>query len=158
MPRHLPANPSLEHLKNQAKDLLKAIRAGDEDATRRFKEQLSQSKPAAGQRNLPRRFTLADAQLVIAHEYGFVSWPKLKAYVEFIAPAAEESKQKSPLQQKIKSAHWMETWHHYGKHPYSSTTEVWIRTDPPARAWINRSVPGPNVKEGEWSHHIRDER
>jgi hypothetical protein len=58
MSRQLPTRPDLEHLKKQAKDLL---------------EQLQQTNPAA---------QLADAQHSIAREYGFASWPKLKAHVE----------------------------------------------------------------------------
>jgi ankyrin repeat protein len=52
--RHLPENPDLRHLKNQAKDLLKAGHAD----------------------------SLALAQFQIARQYGFESWPKLKAHVE----------------------------------------------------------------------------
>jgi hypothetical protein len=52
--RSLPDHPSLRHLKNQAKDLL---RAGHADS-------------------------LTDAQYKIACLYGFASWPKLKAHVE----------------------------------------------------------------------------
>ena len=50
----LPDRPNLRHLKDQAKDLLKAGRAA----------------------------SLADAQFQIARLYGFASWPKLKAHVE----------------------------------------------------------------------------
>ena len=52
--RPLPEHPNLRHLKDQAKDLLKA---GD----------------AA---------SLTEAQFKIARSYGFASWPKLKAHVE----------------------------------------------------------------------------
>jgi ankyrin repeat protein len=52
--RPLPDRPNLRHLKDQAKDLLKAGRAAE----------------------------LADAQFQIARRYGFASWPKLKAHVE----------------------------------------------------------------------------
>src|SRR4051794_36111774 len=54
--RSLPERPNLRHLKDDAKDLLKA--GGAE--------------------------TLSDAQFKIAREYGFASWPKLKAHVESI--------------------------------------------------------------------------
>jgi hypothetical protein len=54
-PRRLPDRPSLRHLKDQAKDLLKTGAAA----------------------------SIADAQFQIARLYGFVSWPKLKAHVEF---------------------------------------------------------------------------
>jgi len=58
MSRNLPPHPNLEHLKKQAKDLL---------------HELKQENPA---------LKLADAQHAIAREYGFASWPKLKAHVE----------------------------------------------------------------------------
>ena len=52
--RPLPDRPNLRHLKDQAKDLLRAGGAA----------------------------SLADAQFQIARLYGFASWPKLKAHVE----------------------------------------------------------------------------
>lgn len=58
-PRQLPENPNLRHLKDQAKDLLKA---GDADS-------------------------LTDAQFKIARLYGFPSWPKLKLHVESLQEA-----------------------------------------------------------------------
>ena len=60
-PRQLPDRPNLRHLKDQAKDLLKA---GDADS-------------------------LADAQFKIARLYGFASWPKLKAQVESLEKVAQ---------------------------------------------------------------------
>jgi Ankyrin repeat len=53
-PSPLPDSPNLRHLKDQAKDLLKAGTAA----------------------------SLADAQFQIARRYGFASWPKLKAHVD----------------------------------------------------------------------------
>jgi Ankyrin repeats (3 copies)/Ankyrin repeat len=53
-PRALPDRPNLRHLKDQAKDLLKARGAA----------------------------SLTEAQFKIAHLYGFASWPKLKAHVD----------------------------------------------------------------------------
>ncbi|MCA1559705.1 MAG: hypothetical protein LC753_00805 [Acidobacteria bacterium] len=57
----LPARPSLGHLRKQAKDLLRRLRQQHPD------------------------ITLADAQRALAREYGFASWPKLKAQVELLA-------------------------------------------------------------------------
>jgi ankyrin repeat protein len=54
--RVLPARPNLRHLKDQAKDLVNAGSAK----------------------------SLAAAQLQVAHTYGFASWPKLKAHVDFL--------------------------------------------------------------------------
>ena len=58
MSRNLPPHPNLEYLKKQAKDLL---------------HELKQQNPA---------LKLADAQHMLAGEYGFTSWPKLKVFVE----------------------------------------------------------------------------
>jgi len=76
----LPANPSLENLRNQAKTLLKRFAAGDPTSAVRFKQHPEQA--SAGPR--PATARLADAQLVLARELGFPSWPKLKSYVESI--------------------------------------------------------------------------
>ena len=69
----LPEAASLEHLKNQAKALLRAATSGDAGARDRL--------TAAHPRPIDTP-TLADCQLVIAREYGFESWPKLKAHVD----------------------------------------------------------------------------
>ena len=53
-PRPLPDRANLRHLKDQAKDLLKAGNAA----------------------------SIADAQFKIARLYGFASWPKLKAHID----------------------------------------------------------------------------
>jgi hypothetical protein len=55
--RPLPQHPNLRHLKDQAKDLLKAGGAK----------------------------SVADAQFKIARSYGFASWGKLKGHVESLA-------------------------------------------------------------------------
>ena len=53
-PRPLPDRPNLRHLKDQARDLLKAGAAA----------------------------SITDAQFKIARLYGFASWPKLKAHFD----------------------------------------------------------------------------
>jgi ankyrin repeat protein len=54
----LPARANLEHLRNEAKQRLKELRARDAEAR------------------------LSDAQLLVAREYGFPSWRRLKAAVD----------------------------------------------------------------------------
>lgn len=75
MIKPLPAQPNLLQLKNQAKDLLQQFQSTDTAAASRFREHHPRSTE-------PARSCLADAQLVIAREYGFASWPKLKHHVE----------------------------------------------------------------------------
>ncbi|HYL78212.1 MAG TPA: ankyrin repeat domain-containing protein [Bryobacteraceae bacterium] len=74
MSRELPVKPNLEHLKKQAKVLLSQSQRGDAAAIERFRSLVSFSTPAS--------LKLADAQHVIARDYGFASWPKLKEHVE----------------------------------------------------------------------------
>ena len=58
MTTQLPAAPSLEHLRKQAKDL---------------------------RRSGPEPLRLSEAQRIVAREYGFASWPRLKAYVDRVS-------------------------------------------------------------------------
>jgi ankyrin repeat protein len=74
MSRVLPAHPSLEHLKKQAKDLLHSFEQGDPAATEQLNSVVSKSSGTGPK--------LADAQHAVAREYGFDSWTKLKEHVE----------------------------------------------------------------------------
>jgi len=65
----LPARPSLDHLRHEARDLLRAAQAGDPAAVGRI----------AAVSAAP---TLASAQLALAREYGFASWARLKTEVQ----------------------------------------------------------------------------
>src|ERR1700722_19596049 len=64
----LPARPSLESLRKQAKKLARGIVAGDQNAIARARAQLPQAELPLSQR---------DAQLVLAREYGFPGWQDL---------------------------------------------------------------------------------
>jgi hypothetical protein len=64
----LPARPSLESLRKQAKKLAHAIVAGDAGAIARARAQLPKAELPLSQR---------DAQLVLAREYGFPGWQDL---------------------------------------------------------------------------------
>jgi ankyrin repeat protein len=77
MTRALPPHPSLDHLKKQAKQLLRDVEAGDPAARERLAAFVSRA--AAGNPKL------ADAQHAIARDYGFDTWPKLKAHVDSLA-------------------------------------------------------------------------
>jgi ankyrin repeat protein len=66
---YLPARPDLEQLRHQAKDLLREATRGEAEALARVHA-------------VSDLLILASAQLAIAREYGFESWPKLKREVE----------------------------------------------------------------------------
>jgi Ankyrin repeats (3 copies)/Ankyrin repeat len=81
MPNSLPSRPDLEQLRKQAKDLLKSHKGGNSHAVERFRVSHPRCSSASVSEIRATRLTLTDAQLVIAREYGFDSWPKLKEHV-----------------------------------------------------------------------------
>ncbi|MBP6508053.1 MAG: ankyrin repeat domain-containing protein [Opitutaceae bacterium] len=80
MNKQLPERPDLEQLKKQAKELLDNVHAGQAEALVRIgKEEIE-------------AFALNDAQRIIAREYGFESWPKLKLHLETRTEEAAEAR------------------------------------------------------------------
>ena len=84
MTKSLPSQPNLEQLKNQAKDLLKSLKSGDAGAFQRIRENHPRWSPASEPEMHATELSLGDAQLVLAREYGFASWPKLKEHVHAV--------------------------------------------------------------------------
>jgi hypothetical protein len=78
--KELPAHPSLEQYRKQAKDLAKAWKAGDSETIERIRKH----HPRSGNDVVITRFALGDAQLVIAREHGFPSWPKFAKHIEVL--------------------------------------------------------------------------
>jgi Ankyrin repeats (3 copies) len=78
----LTSNPNLDHLRHQAKDLLKAHAARDPGATQRIREFHPRFNKATDAEIFNARLRLSDAQLAIAREHGFPSWARLKRRVE----------------------------------------------------------------------------
>jgi ankyrin repeat protein len=72
---------NLEQQKKQARELLRAIRAGNEDAISRLRRHHSRWTQV-DEATVRQQAALHDAQFVLAREQGFASWPKLKAYAE----------------------------------------------------------------------------
>jgi ankyrin repeat protein len=72
--RHFPVRPNLDQLKHQAKDLLRAIRAGDPAA---LAELLKPHPGKAAKAIELAEVKLADAQAALARSYGLASWPRL---------------------------------------------------------------------------------
>ena len=86
MTRSLPERPDLDHLRHEAKTLLRAARSGALDATQRLAAVPRLVALSLEQRRDTAR--LADAQHALAREYGFESWPRLKLEVEARQPLA----------------------------------------------------------------------
>ncbi len=82
----LPPNPSLDRLRATAKDLRNLVRAGVEGAggtVRQYHPRLESLRPGSPEAT---GFKLADAQLALARQHGFASWPKLARCVEEMRP------------------------------------------------------------------------
>lgn len=69
----LPEHPDAGQLRRLAKELRSSARAGDPSAVQRLRNHVDVD-PAA--------ISLSMAQLVVAREHGFASWPRLMEYVE----------------------------------------------------------------------------
>jgi len=80
--RRLPSNPNLDHLKYQAKDLLKERTARTAGVAQRIREFHPRFLRATDAEIFDTRLSLSDAQLTIAREYGFPSWARLKRHIE----------------------------------------------------------------------------
>jgi hypothetical protein len=80
--RRLPSNPSIDHLRYQAKDLLKEHSARTTDIAQRIREFHPRFVRAKDAEVFDAPLRLSDAQLAIAREYGFPSWARLKAHIE----------------------------------------------------------------------------
>ena len=80
--RLLPSNPNLDHLRYQAKDLLKDHAARSQAAAQRIREFHPRFNGARDAEIFDAQLSLGDAQLAIAREYGFPSWARLKRHIE----------------------------------------------------------------------------
>jgi ankyrin repeat protein len=93
MTKTLPPNPNLDYDRKQAKALLKAFQAGDAEVIARVRAAHPRLENVPHQSIPLDEFKLSDAQLVIAREYGFSSWPKLKHHIEAVQAGLETAVQ-----------------------------------------------------------------
>ena len=74
----LPEKPSLENLRKQAKTLRRSVLRNETGAIVRVREFHPRPDDAL------KKFSLSDAQLVIARGHEFASWPQLKQYLDLL--------------------------------------------------------------------------
>jgi len=130
---NLPARPDLGQLRRQAKELQRAATAGDADALRRVG-------------TVSQRLVLASAQLAIAREYGFASWPRLR--IEVLRREALDSGDAARLRALLREEpelavarmdHWCD--HRKGASPLGYV--AMLRYDTSRGLW--RDVPGSDA-------------
>ena len=82
--REIPARPNLEQYKKQAKDLVRDCGLGAAEAHARIRRHHPRFHKLGDDEFRGAEVTLTDAQLVIAREHGFESWPKFAKHVETV--------------------------------------------------------------------------
>jgi hypothetical protein len=95
----LPDRSNLDHVKKQAKDLLRLYRNRDPEAISRFRRALPAATGRSDDEITSLKLHLHDAQSCVAREYGFASWPDLRKYVE-VQSASRDDRAASVL-------HWL---------------------------------------------------
>jgi Ankyrin repeats (3 copies) len=80
--RRLPSKANLDHLRYQAKDLLKDHAARNPVAGQRLREFHPRWSHATDAEIFDAELKLSDAQLAIAREAGFPNWARLKRHIE----------------------------------------------------------------------------
>ena len=165
----IPDRPSLEQYKKQAKDLLRACARRDPAALERMQRHPRFRNLNPGQ--LPAQLhtiILADAQIVLAREHGFPSWPRFAAHLETLRilrsleiPSSQEAI-RDPVSLFIEVAVVPRYgWHASGalehtqlilaRYPHVATASIYtaavLADEPAVRAFLARdpklaSVPG----------------
>lgn len=79
--KRLPASADINHLNYQAKDLLSDFRSSKMSAYQRIREFHPKFADLTDNAISERTFSLSDAHLTIAREYGYPSWSRLKVVV-----------------------------------------------------------------------------
>ncbi len=80
----LPDRPNLEQYKKQAKELAAECAAGAGDALSRMQRHHPRFHKMPPAELSAARASLSDAQLVLAREHGFESWPKFAHHIEML--------------------------------------------------------------------------
>jgi Ankyrin repeats (3 copies) len=80
--KRLPSNPNLNHLRYQARDLLRNHDRRNPGVAQRIREFHPRFNGATDAEIFDAQLRLSDAQLTIARECGFPSWTRLKRHIE----------------------------------------------------------------------------
>src|SRR5262249_27771479 len=89
LPEDSRSSINLEQQRKRAKDLRRAHREGNPEAAVRIACHLPRARHQSAARVLASVFTLSEAQLVVAREAGFSSWPIMKRELEGRAAPAD---------------------------------------------------------------------
>jgi hypothetical protein len=102
--RRLPARPNLEQYKKQAKELVANSERGNFDALARLKRHHPRFNPLPEADIQRVGVSLTDAQLVLAREHGFESWPKFSKHIETVRLILDLASLEDPIAAFIEMA------------------------------------------------------
>ncbi|HEY4902568.1 MAG TPA: ankyrin repeat domain-containing protein [Candidatus Sulfotelmatobacter sp.] len=102
--KELPSRPNLEQYKKQAKDLVRAFKSADSDTLQRVEKSHPHAENLLSPNILKAKFALADAQLIVAREHGFDSWPKFAKRIETLKRESSAASASDELEEFIEAA------------------------------------------------------
>jgi ankyrin repeat protein len=102
--KELPSCPNLEQYKKQAKDLVRAFKSADPHTLQRVEKSHPHADNLLGPGILKAKFALADAQLIVAREHGFDSWPKFAKCIETLKRENSPASASDELEKFIEAA------------------------------------------------------
>jgi ankyrin repeat protein len=91
----LPERPNIDHLKRQAKELLRLYQAGDATAFARLRNFLPRAQGKDDAAIAALGLKLHDVQSCIAREYGLASWRSLRDYVDWANSRVSQSRREA---------------------------------------------------------------
>ena len=83
--KSLPVNPNIEFLKKEAKTLRALHKQGDTSCVERLRQHDTSYKQKTESEIFTDKFSINDAQRIVAREYGYSSWATLKHYIESLS-------------------------------------------------------------------------
>src|ERR1700692_2586981 len=86
----LPDRSNFDHLKKQAKDLIRLYRNRDAEAMARVRRALPAAAGRSDDEIASLDLRLHDAQSCVARDHGFASWADLRSYVEAQSGARDD--------------------------------------------------------------------
>jgi ankyrin repeat protein len=117
----LPAHPNLDQYKKQAKDLVKQFKSfrdgqtADPQTIQRVKKHHPKLEKLSTTAIQIAKFALAEAQLVIAREYGFESWPRFAKHIKSLNRERSIASLENPVVAFIEAACVpRDSWHASG--------------------------------------------
>ncbi|MGD8939762.1 MAG: hypothetical protein PVJ72_10310, partial [Gammaproteobacteria bacterium] len=100
--KSLPKYPNLEFLKKEAKSLRALHRQGDRSCLDQIRQCDTSLKSKTNSEIFSEKFSINDAQRVVARSYGYSSWATLKHYIESLdSPAYHGVSDKLAYRQAI---------------------------------------------------------